>query len=78
MAGLEEKIFEESHLQLYIWLRYLDDIFYKWTERLENLKEFFGFLNNFHSSVKFNMEYFEKQINFLDVLSHSNERNLFK
>ena len=27
MAGLEEKIFEKPHFQLYVQLRYLDDIF---------------------------------------------------
>ena len=57
MAGLEEETFEKSHFQPYLWLRYLDDIFCIWTEGLENLKEFFGFLNNVHPSVKFTMEY---------------------
>ena len=51
MAGLEEEIFEKSYFQPYLWLWYLDDIFCVWTEGLENLKEFSGFLNNipFHS-----------------------------
>ena len=60
MAGLEEEIFEKSHFQPYLWLRYLDDIFCIWTEGLENLKEFFGFLNNVHPSIKFTMEYSQK------------------
>ena len=72
MAALEEEIFEKSHVQPYLWLRYLDDIFCVWTERLENLKEFFGFLNNVHPSIKFTMEYSQKQINFLDVLISKN------
>ena len=46
----------------------------KWTERLENLKEFFGFLNNVHPSMKFTMEYSQKQINFLDVLISENNK----
>ena len=75
MAGLEEEIFEKSHFQPYLWLRYLDDIFCIWTEGLENLKEFFGFLNNIHPSIKFTMEYSQKQINFLDVLN-DNESSL--
>ena len=65
---LEEEIFEKSLFQPYLWLRYLDDIFCIWTEGLENLKEFFGFLNNVHPSIKFTMEYSQKQINFSDVL----------
>ena len=43
------------------------------TEGLENLKEFFGFFNNVHPSIKFTMEYFQKQINFLDVLVSKND-----
>ena len=73
MAGLEEEIFEKYHFQSYLWLRYLDDIFCKWTEGLENLKEFVGFLNNAHPSIKFKMEYSQKQINFLDVLISKND-----
>ena len=48
------------------------------TEGLENLKEFFGFFNNVHPSIKFTMEYFQKQINFLEVLvsKNDNESNL--
>ena len=68
MAGLKEEIFEKSHFQPYLWLQYLDNIFSIWTEGLENLKEFFGFLNNAHPSTKFTMEYSQKQINFSDVL----------
>ena len=64
VTGLEEEIFEKSDFQLYLWLQYLDDIFSIWTEGLENLKEFFGFLNNVYPSIKFTIEYFLKQINF--------------
>ena len=70
---LEEEIFEKSLFQPYLWLRYLDDIFCIWTKGLENLKEFFGFLNNVHPSIKFTMEYSQKQINFSDVLISKND-----
>ena len=39
-----------------------------WTEGADKLKEFFNYLNEFHPSIKFTMEYSEKEINFLDVL----------
>ena len=71
MVGFEE-IFEKSHVQAYLWLRDLDDIFCIWTKGLENLKEFLGFLNNVHPSIKFTMEYYQKQINILDVLISKN------
>ena len=48
------------------------------TEGLENLKEFFGFFDNIHPSIKFMLEYFQKQINFVDELvsKNDNESNL--
>ena len=39
---------------------------------LKDLKEFLGFLNNVHPSIKFTMEYYQKQINILDVLISKN------
>ena len=72
MAASEEGIFEKSHFQPYIWLRYLDYIFCRWTEGPEHLKEFFGFPSNFHPSIKFTMDYSQKQIIFLDVLLSKN------
>ena len=67
MAGLEEKIFREYNTTPYIWLRYLDDIFYVWTEGEEKLKEFLNFLNNIHPTIKFTMDYSSKKVDFLDV-----------
>ena len=72
MGGLEEEIFEKFHFQPYVWLQYLDDLFCIWTKGLENLKEFFGFLNNFHPSIKLTMEYSPQKI-FLDVLVSKND-----
>ena len=68
MAGPEEEIFKNPKFKLFLWLRYLDDIFCLWTEGIDKLKKFFNYLNEFHPSIKFTMEYSEKQINFLDVL----------
>ena len=73
MAGFEEEIFEKSHFQPYLWLRYLNHIFCIWTDRLENLTEFFGFLSNVHPSIKFTIEYSQKQINFSGVLISKND-----
>ena len=68
MADLEEEIFKNPKLKPFLWLRYLDDIFYLWAEGVDKLKELFNYLNEFHPSIKFTMEYSEKQIKFLDVL----------
>ena len=66
MAGLEKRIFENSGYHPYLWLRFLDDIFCIWTDGLEKLKEFFKFLNAFHPTIKFTMDY-SYETNFLDV-----------
>ena len=68
MAGLEEEIFKNSKFTPFLWLRYLDDIFCLWTEVVDKLKGFFSYLNEFHPSIKFTVEYSENQINFLDVV----------
>ena len=67
MAGLEKKIFENTNFKPLLWLRYLDDIFCIWTEGLERLQEFYQYLNSFHPTIKFTMEFSKEQINFLDV-----------
>ena len=73
MAGLEEEIFKNPKFKPFLWLRYLGDIFCLWTEGVDKLKEFFNYLNEFYPSIKFTIEYSEKQINFLDVLVTKSE-----
>ena len=73
MAGLEEEIFSSTEFQPLLWLRYLDDIFCLWTDTIEKLKEFLEFLNAFHASIKFTMDYSPYQINYLDVLIRKDE-----
>ena len=68
MAGLEEEIFKNPKFKPFLWLCYLDDMLSLWTEGADRLRELFNYLNEFHPSIKFTMEYSEKQINFLDVL----------
>ena len=67
IAGLEKRIFQNSGYHPYLWLRFLDDIFCIWTDGLEKLQEFFKFLNAFHPTIKFTMDYSYETINFLDV-----------
>ena len=57
MAGLEEEIFSSTEFQPLLWLRCLDDIFCLWTDTIEKLNELLEFLNAFHPSIKFTMDY---------------------
>ena len=65
-AGLEKRIFGNSGYHPYLWLRFLGDTFCIWTDGLEKLQEFFKFLNAFHPTIKFTMDY-SYETNFLDV-----------
>ena len=61
-----EKDFANNNFKPILWLRYLDDIFCILTG-LERLQEFYQYLNSFHPTIKFTMEFSKEQINFLDV-----------
>ena len=53
--------------QPHTWLRYIDDIFMIWTEGLDNLKIFIGYLNNIHPTIKFTSSHSSTNIPSLDV-----------
>ena len=76
MAGLEKKIFENTNFKPLLWLRYLDDIFCIWTEGFERLQEFYQYLNLFHQTIKFTVEFSKEQINFRDVKISQKEGTL--
>ena len=76
MAGIEDKIFQQSLTKPYLWLRYLEDIFCIWTEGVEKLHEFYAFLNSFHPTIKFTIDFSEDRINILDVIVIKNGNQL--
>ena len=56
-----------SDKQPFLWLRFIDDIFFLWQHGETALKEFMTFINNFHKTIKFEYSSSPKQINFLDT-----------
>lgn len=48
--------------------RLVDDIFMLWQDTEEKLLEFVHTLNNFHSTIKFELNYSLKEVNFLDTI----------
>ena len=48
-------------------MSYMDGRFGILAEGKEKLKEFYGHLNGFHERIKFNMDYSQTEINFLNV-----------
>ena len=56
------------NLKPWVWLRYIDDIFFVWTHGEDKLHDFLSRLNEVHPKLKFTYEYSTEQINFLDVI----------
>lgn len=73
--------FEKDHLYPRIkgkcitYLRYIDDILLIWTASKQELKEFIEYANTIHSTIKFEFETSEKEINFLDTTIYKTTDN---
>ena len=53
---------------LHTWKRYIDDILVIWTGSDEEFKEFFSFLNSFHSTIKFDEPQHNPEDNSCDLI----------
>ena len=67
MGGLETRLFEQAPVKPVFWRRFIDDVFFIWTDREESLKEFLALMNSFHDTIKFTFSWSDSQVNFLDV-----------
>ena len=56
------------------WVRYRDDTFFEWGHSMEQLMEFWKYLNDLHPAIKWDKPVLEENgvINFLDVLMKKN------
>ena len=57
--------------------RFIDDCFFKWQDTETELLNFLMFLNQTHTSIKFEFQYSKDKVNFLDTLVYI-ERNVIK
>ena len=76
MTDLEESILKDIELQLHIWWRYIDDIFFIWEHGEDSLKHFIETLNASRPTIKFTAEWSKEEINFLDVNVRLKNRQL--
>ena len=67
MVELEEEILREAECKLYLWWRYIDDIFFLWKHGEEKLKSFIDNINNMHVTITFTADWSKTSINFFDV-----------
>ena len=64
MDRVEAEFPEKQYLKLWVWLRYIDEIFFIWTHGENKLYTFPENLNSFHVNLKFTSECSRQEINF--------------
>ena len=67
MDELEWDFFKTQDHQPFLWLRYIDNIFFIWTDGEKKLQNFLEKLNKSHPNIKFTHEPSKENISFLDL-----------
>ena len=67
----ETEFLKSKELQPFLWLFYIEDIFFTWTHGEKKLTQFLIEINNFHSNMKFTYETTSCTANFLDLNASS-------
>ena len=64
MDEVETEFLKSQELQPFLWLRYIDDIFFIWTHGTQELDSFLNELNKFHPNLSFTYETSEERVNY--------------
>ena len=67
MDETETSFLKTQQLQPFIWLRYIDNIFFTWTHGVEQLNLFLKDINDFYPNLKFTYETSQNSVDFLDL-----------
>ena len=67
MDKFETDFLKTQKLQLFVWFRYIDDLFFIWAHGKEELENFMKELNSFRDHIKFTFESNKENIKFLDA-----------
>ena len=62
------RVLKTQIIKLWLWKRFIDDIFIIWTDSEKNLNKFLKDLNEFYPNLKFTYEKPQEKINFLDLV----------
>ena len=65
MDKVETEFLKSQHLQPFLCLHYIDDIFFMWSLGTRELDSFLNELNKFHPNLRFTYETSKERINFL-------------
>ncbi len=77
IGALEKSLLSSAprHLTPLLWKRFIDDIFLIWTHGEESFQTFIKHLNSVHPTIKFEITYSTKQVNFLDTTVYITPQN---
>ena len=67
MDELERGFLQTPDHEPFLWLRYIDNIFFIWTHSEKRLQTFLEKLCKFHPNIKFTHESSKENISFLDL-----------
>ena len=67
MDRVENKFLDSEIVKPWLWLGYMDDIFFIWAEGEDKLEGFLNRLNNFQPNLKLTHEKSKPSVNFLNV-----------
>ena len=65
---IETEFSKTQYIKTWFWKRFIDGIFFIWTESEESLEKLLEILNKLHPNLKFTYEKSKEKINFLDVV----------
>ena len=65
--SLEEDILNSCAANPWIWYRYIDDVFFIWTQGEEQLSSFVEYINIYHQTIKFTTDKSRDSVIYLDV-----------
>ena len=68
MDYVETEFLKKQAIKPWLWKRFIDDIFFIWTDSEKNLNKFLKDLNELHPNLKFTYEKSKAKINFLDLV----------
>ena len=81
MDKVEREFLVAENIKPWVWLRYIDDIFFIWTKSENKLESFLQRLTTFHPNLKIAHEKSKTSVHFLDVVARINgnkfETNLY-
>ena len=67
MGEVETEFFRSEELQPFLWVRYINGIFFIWTHGKQKLDSFHNELDNFHPNLSFTCETSTEIVNFVDL-----------